>query len=193
MIRYSASLYLFILFESTGKTSKDLEWSSHWGSKQINAGVVINILWCYTLHMAHRGTVKYVNKWHWLFETLFDIAFCTFAPCGKTNIGFSSDHQKSMHSCHGSPRYSQKFFLSVIVDPFYLFLNTFAQWKQTQWCHQKGFPPAHAKTFRVENFKAQGKISEKKTNISFESLELHQRCEEHTGGRCYQTKKTLSE
>ena len=97
-----------------------------------------------------------------VLETPFDIAFCTFAPCGKTNTGFSSDHQKSMHSCRGSPRYSQKIFFSVIVDALYVFLNTFAQWKQTQWCHQKGFSPAHAKTFRIEDFKAQGKISEKK-------------------------------
>lgn len=93
-----------------------------------------------------------------VLETPFSVAFYTFAPCSKTNMGFSSDHQKSMHSCHGSPTYSRKIFFSVIVDRFYLFLNTFAQWKQIQWCYQKSFSPVHAKTFRIENFKAQSKI-----------------------------------
>ena len=38
-----------------------------------------------------------------VLETPFNIALCTFAPYSKTNTGFSSDHQKSMHSCHEAP------------------------------------------------------------------------------------------
>ena len=53
----------------------------------------------------------------------------------------------------------------MIVDPLYLFLNTFAQWKQTQWCYQKSFSPARAKTFKIESFKAHSKILCRKTNI----------------------------
>ena len=64
----------------------------------------------------------------------------------------------------------RRFFFTVIVDPCYLFLNTFAQWKQRQWCYQKGFSPAHAKTFRTENFKAQSKILYKKLIFHLNSL-----------------------
>lgn len=150
MIRYSTSLYLFILFESTGKTSKDLEWSSHWGSKQINAGVVINILWCYTLHMAHGGTV---NVKHRLALHSIHLLLAV-----KQTPGSPATIKNQCIVVMEAPDTQGRFFFSVIVDRFYLFLNTFAQWKQTQWCYQKSFSPVHAKTFRIENFKAHSKI-----------------------------------
>lgn len=157
MIRYSASLYLFILFESTGKTSKDLEWSSHWGSKQINAGVVINILWCYTLHMAHGGTVN-VNKWHWFLKHRLALHSIHLLLAVKQTWGSPATIKNQCIVVMEAPHTQGRFFFSVIVDRFYLFLNTFAQWKQIQWCYQKSFSPVHAKTFRIENFKAQSKI-----------------------------------
>ena len=133
MMKYSASLYLFILFESTGKTSKDLEWSSHWGSKQINAGVVINILWCYTLHMAHRGTIN-VNKWHWFLKHCLILHSVHLLLVVKQTQGCPATIKNQCIVVMEVPDTHRRFFFSVIVDALYLFLNTFAQWKQTHWC-----------------------------------------------------------
>ena len=157
MIKYSASSYLFILFESTGKTSKDLEWSSHWGSKQINAGVVINILWCYTLHMAHRGTIN-VNKWHWFLKHCLTLHSVHLLLVVKETQGCPGTIKNQCIVVMEAPDTHRRFFLCVIVDALYLFLNTFAQWKQTHWCQRKSFSPAHAKTFRIKKFKAHSKI-----------------------------------
>lgn len=160
MIIYFASLYLFLLFEPTGKTSKDLEWSSLWGSKQINAGVVINILWCYTLHMAHGGTVN-VNKWHRFLKHRLTLHYVHLLLIVKQTQGSPATIKNQCIVVMKPQILTEYFLFSVIADPLYLFLNTFAQWKQTQWCYQKGFSPARKKTFRIEIQKFRAKFQAK--------------------------------
>ena len=72
------------------------------------------------------GTQRYhqCEQMTLVLETLFNIAFCSFAPCGKTNTGLSSNHQKSMHSCHGYLRYSQKIFFFLFYYMHCIYFST---------------------------------------------------------------------
>lgn len=75
------------------------------------------------------GTQRYhqCEQMTLVLETLFNIAFCSFAPCGKETQGCTATIKNQCIVVMEAPDTHRRFFFSVIVDALYLFLNTFAQ------------------------------------------------------------------